>query len=62
MHISFDPHDIKKKLIKYTAPAGEVSGIMYGDRKFQFVKKSCFFDEENLFFCELTWSKHKGKT
>lgn len=44
MHVSFDPNDLKKKVIKYSAPAGEVSGIMYGDRKFSFVKKSCFFD------------------
>lgn len=31
-YISFDESNFKKKILKFTTPPGEVSGIMWGDR------------------------------
>lgn len=35
---------------------------MYGDRKMALVKKSIYFDPQNLIYCELKWSKQNGKS
>ncbi len=46
----------------YTAPPGELAGLVYGQRKMALIKKSFYLDLKNLIYCELKWSKHKGKS
>jgi hypothetical protein len=42
--VSFDQNDIKKKRIRYTGPPGELSGVLYGDRKMCLIKTSYIVD------------------
>lgn len=62
MSVSFHSEDLKKERIVYNGPPGELSGLIYGDRKMSIIKKSYYFDPENLIHCELRWSKQKGKS
>ena len=45
MNISFDSNP--SKLIKFNCPPGELSGLVYGDRKITLTKRSYFIDESN---------------
>lgn len=37
--------------IKFTCPPGELSGLVYGDRKVSVNKKSYYIDKENRLLC-----------
>ena len=62
VNISFDALDYHKKLVKFTFPTGEVSGLTIGDRTLTLVGNTYFLDEENRIFAEVIFSKHKGIT
>lgn len=62
LHVSFNHDDLSKDQVMYTAPAGQLAGLVYGDRKMSLIKKSFYFDPDNLIFCQLKWSKQKGKS
>ena len=42
--ISFDEKRIDRKVVKYSYPEGEVTGLTYGDRIINTVGKTWFFD------------------
>ena len=49
-YVSFDEKDSSKKIFKYNAPAGEVSGVMWGDRVIKCVDKTQYLDVDNMLF------------
>lgn len=59
--ISFHQNDPSKNVVIFTSPPGELSGVIYGERKLNITDKSHFFDPENQLFCELHWGKKKSK-
>ena len=62
LHVSFNLDNYAMDQVMYTAPPGELAGLVYGDRKMSLIKKSYYFDPENLIHCEMRWSKQKGKS
>lgn len=55
-HIIFD----SGQEIRFNSPPGEISGLIYGDRKLALIKKSYYMDEKNFLFCEVNWGKDKN--
>jgi hypothetical protein len=39
-----------------------LAGLIYGERKMSLIKKSYYFDADNLLWCEVKWGKQKGKS
>lgn len=44
--------------IQVSGPPGQISGLVYGDRKITLTKKSICFDSKNLILCEMAWGKN----
>ena len=47
MNVCFDEKDLKRNKITFFTPPGQISGLLYGDRKLSLVKKSNYIDEDN---------------
>ena len=43
-HISFDPQNIKRDVVKFSVPPGEVGGVMWGDRTIKAADKTQYLD------------------
>ena len=44
-YISFDENDMKKKMIKFNVPPGEVGGLMWGERTLRCVDRTQYLDQ-----------------
>lgn len=45
LYISFDKDDIRKKVVRFSNAPGEMSGLLFGSRKFILKEKIFFIDE-----------------
>lgn len=48
--IAFNKSDPTKNIVTFTSPAGELSGVVYGDRRLNLVNKNRYYDAENNLF------------
>ena len=46
--------------VVFSTPAGEISGLAMGDRKFNVKGSGCYFDEKNGYFCEMVMESRSG--
>ena len=60
LSVSFDESDLKKDRIRFNIPPGQMSGLVYGDRKLSLVKQSVYVDEKNSLVCLMNWGKNKA--
>jgi|JI9StandDraft_1071089.scaffolds.fasta_scaffold585986_2 hypothetical protein len=44
---------------EYMVPGGEVSGLVYGDRKFKLTNKAFIIERNKQLFCEISMDKDK---
>jgi hypothetical protein len=61
-YVSFSEADTHSNIIKFSVPAGEVGGLMWGERTLKCVGCTQYLDVENRLFLELKFAKHKGIT
>jgi hypothetical protein len=59
MNIIFDDGNSS---IKYTSFAGEMSGLIFGDRKLALIGSNHYIDLKNRIYLNLKFGKHKGTT
>jgi hypothetical protein len=60
--ISFHPTNYLEDVVKYTYPDGQITGLMYGDRKISAVDKTYYLDTKNYLYVELSFGIQKGVT
>ena len=60
LSVSFDEKDITKDRIRFNTPPGQMSGLVYGDRKLSLVKQSTYVDEGNRLVCLVNWGRNKA--
>ena len=59
--VSLHPNNYNQRVVMFQTPPGELSGVVYGQRKLTLHGKTRFYDQEEGLFCELVWGRGKGK-
>ncbi len=44
MNVAFSNNNPNENVVKFNCPPGEISGLVYGDRKITIIKKSYHYD------------------